>query len=44
MFFIPFDNWKTFFMQIIQYNRHFAGFFETSVLKVVRILYTLSLQ
>ena len=50
MFFIPFDNWKTlFFMQIDQYpvvcyNRHFAAFFETSVLKEDPILYSLSLQ
>ena len=49
MFFIPFDNWKRLvFMQIYQYfvvwyNRLFAAFFETSLLKVVRILYTLSL-
>ena len=50
MFFIPFDNWKTlFFIQIYQYsvvwyNRHVAAFFETGVLKEVRILFPLSPQ
>ena len=29
---------------VVCYNRHFAVFFETSVLKEVHILYPLSLQ
>ena len=50
MFFIPCDNWKTlFFIQIYRYlevcyNRHVGEFFETSVLKEVRIFYPLSSQ
>ena len=50
MFFIPCDNWKTFFfIQIYCYpkvwcNRHVAVIFKTSVLKEVRILYPLSPQ
>ena len=50
MFFISCDNWKTFFfIQTYRYpevwcNRHVAAFFETSVLKEVRILYLLSPQ
>ena len=50
MFFIPCDNWKTlFFIQIyryqeVSYNGHVAAFFETSVLKEIRILYPLSPQ
>ena len=50
MLFITRDNWKTlFFIQIYRQaepwlNRHIAIFFETSVLKEVRILYPLSPQ
>ena len=50
MFFIPSDNWKTFFfIQTYRYpkvwcNRHVAAFFEISVLKEVFILYPLSPQ
>ena len=50
MFFIPYDNWKTlFFIQIyhypeVSYNRNVAAFFETIILKEVRILYPLSPQ
>ena len=50
MFFISCNNWKTFFfIQTYRYpevwcNRHVAAFFETSVLKEVRILYLLSPQ
>ena len=50
IFFIPCDNWKTFFfIQTCHYpevscNRHVAAFFETSVLKEVRILYPLYLH
>ena len=50
MFFILFDNWKTlFFMHIYRYavawyNHHVAAFFETRVLKEVRILHPLSPQ
>ena len=46
--FIPCDNWKAlFFIQIYRFpevwhNRHAAAFFQTSVLKEVRILYPLS--
>ena len=49
--FIPCDNWRhyIFFIQIYRYpevwwNRHFAVFFETSVLQEVCILYRLSPQ
>ena len=43
------DNWKIFFTQIYHYpevwrSRHIAVFFETSVLKEVRILHQLSPQ
>ena len=47
MFFIPCDNWKTFFfIQTYCYpevwcNRHVAALFETSILKKVRISYSL---
>ena len=49
MFFIPCDNWKTFFIQTYRYpevwcNRHVAALFETSILKKVRILYSLFSQ
>ena len=50
MFFIPYDNWTTlFFIQNYRFpevwdNRHVAAFFETRVLKEVRILYPLSSQ
>ena len=50
MFFVPRDNWKTFFfIQACRYtevshNRHVAAFFETIVLKEVRILYSLPPQ
>ena len=50
MFFISNDNWKTlFFTQMyrypeVRYNRHDAAFFETNVLKEVRILHSLSPQ
>ena len=50
MFFISNDNWKTlFFTQMyrypeVRYNRHVAAFFETNVLKEVRILHSLSPQ
>ena len=50
MLFITRDSWKTlFFIQIYRQaepwlNRHIAIFFETSVLKEVRILYPLSPQ
>ena len=47
MFFVPCDNWKTFFfIQTYRYpevwcNRHVATLFETSIWKEVRILYSL---
>ena len=47
MFFIPCDNWKTFFFiqtyryPEVWYNRHVAALFGTSILKKVRILYSL---
>ena len=50
MFFIPCDNWKTFFFiqtysyPEVSYNHHAAAIFKTSVLKEVRILYPLSPQ
>ena len=50
MFFVPCDNCKKLVLtQIYCYpevrcNRHVAAFFETSVLKKVRILYLLSPQ
>ena len=50
MLFITRDNWKTlFFIQIYRQpelwlNRHITVFFETSVLKEVRVLYPLSPQ
>ena len=49
MFFIPCDNWKAYFYTIyrypeVWYNRHVAAFFETSVLKEVRMLYQFSPQ
>ena len=48
-FFIPSDNWKTFFTQAychpeVWYNRHVPVFFVTSVLKEIRILCPLSPQ
>ena len=37
MFFVPCDNWKTFNVKLCV-NRHIIVFFETNVLKEVRIL------
>ena len=47
MFFIPCDNWKTFFHKSLPlfwdfFNRHIVAFFETSVLKenwILRLRY-----
>ena len=45
--FIPFDNWKTLFLIKVYcypigfFNHHVLAFFETSVLKAVRILHYL---
>ena len=40
MLFIPFDNWKSIlFVKVFRYfSRHIVAFFETSILKEVRIL------